>query len=251
MAKVSPRTKNDNLNEWKGIISEVEALQKENTELRAQVQELTRQVREVVEKKGVDTLADKGEEVTDEGTKVTEDATTLPDNTTKVTDDTTKLTEPEDEKQLQEKLDKMTEENKLLKIILQEGSNLVTDFKKLLQENKRAEKKNVLSTTSIPHQSSTPPVAPGETLHPRNAALQADAERISPCERRERKLYPAACQGSHPYREEAVVISPLFPGASLYPGDGATGGDATFGVTGGQRSNKGSKAGLGRDMTVK
>ncbi|KAI8520603.1 hypothetical protein Bbelb_003570 [Branchiostoma belcheri] len=137
MAKVSPRTKNDNMNEWKGIISEVEALQKENTELRAQVQELTRQVKEVVVKKGTDALADEGAEVTDEGTKVSEDATTLPDNTTKVTDDTTKLTEPENEKQLQEKLDKMTEENKLLKIILQEGSNLVTDFKKLLEENKR------------------------------------------------------------------------------------------------------------------
>ncbi|XP_019623374.1 PREDICTED: uncharacterized protein LOC109469308 [Branchiostoma belcheri] len=137
MAKVSPRTKNDNINEWKGIISEVEALQKENTELRAQVQELTRQVREVVDKKVTDALADEGAEVPDEGTKVTEDATTLPDNTTKVTDDTTKLTEPEDEKKLQEKLDRMTEENKLLKIILQEGSNLVTDFKKLLEENKR------------------------------------------------------------------------------------------------------------------
>ncbi|XP_078698641.1 uncharacterized protein LOC144926069 [Branchiostoma floridae x Branchiostoma belcheri] len=137
MAKVSPRTKNDNLNEWKGIISEVEALQKENTELRAQVQELTRQVKEVIEKKVADALADEGAQVPDEGTKVTEDATTLPDNTTKVTDDTAKLTEPEDEKKLQEKLDRMTEENKLLKIILQEGSNLVTDFKKLLEENKR------------------------------------------------------------------------------------------------------------------
>ncbi|XP_035686114.1 uncharacterized protein LOC118422584 [Branchiostoma floridae] len=153
MAKVSPRRKNDNLNEFKAIIAEVEALQRENTELRAQLEEFTRQAKKVIEGKenGAELdgtspviLADEGTKVTDGDTKVTDGDTKVTDGDTKVTNGETKVTDEdekvidaEDEEKLQEKVDKMTEENKLLKILLHEGSNLVTDFRKLLEENKQ------------------------------------------------------------------------------------------------------------------